>query len=129
MPKALSDYTLEDWLRLRPLTHRLKTARYRRIDRAYRAQPASVGDSAAAARAIAGRNVLFTVAYQDPQAIDWQAALVRHFVPDAIYVVVDNTPDDAEAKAIEAVAARHGVPYLRAPENPWKKAAARTASC
>lgn len=121
MPKALSDYTFDDWIRLRPLVHRLKTARYHRIDRAYRAQPASVGDTAAVARTIAGRNVLFTVAYRDPQAIDWQAALVRHFVPDAIYIVVDNTPDDAEAKVIEAVAARHDVPYLRAPENPWKK--------
>ncbi len=121
MPKALSEYTLEDWKRLRPLAHRLKTARYWLIDRRYRARPAAMGDAAAVAKAIAGRKVLFSVAYQDPQAIDWQAALVRHFVPGALYIVVDNSPQDADARAIEAVCARHGVTYLRAPPNPWAK--------
>ena len=121
MPKALSEYTLADWKRLRPLAHRLKTARYWLIDRRYRARPAAVGDAAAVAKAIAGRKVLFSVAYQDPQAIDWQAALVRHFVPGALYIVVDNSPQDADANAIEAICARHEVTYLRAPPNPWAK--------
>ena len=121
MPKPLSEYTFADWTRLRPLAHRLKSARYAMIDRRYRAQPAAVGDTAAVARAIGGRKVLFSVAYQDPQAIDWQAALVRHFVAGVLYVVVDNSPQDADAKAIEVVAARHGVAYLRAPPNPWEK--------
>ena len=121
MPKPLSEYTIADWKRLRPIGHRLKTARYWWIDRRYRAQPAVVGNAAAIAQATAGRKVLISVAYQDPQAIDWQAALVRHFVPGALYVVVDNSPQDADAQKIERVAARHGVPYLRAPANPWQK--------
>ena len=121
MPKPLSEYTLADWQRLRPLAHRLKTARYNRIDRRYRAQRAVVGDALAVARALADKKVLVSVAYQDPQAIDWQAALVRHFVPGALYIVVDNSPQDEDAAKIEAVCARHRVPYLRAPENPWKK--------
>lgn len=121
MSKAISDYTLADWKRLRPLTHRLKTARYRFIDRRYREKPALAGDAAAIARGIAGRNALFTVAFEDPEAIDWQAQLIRHFVPGALYVVIDNSPTDEKAKAIEAVAGRHGVPYLRLPRNPWEK--------
>ena len=121
MPKALSEYTLADWKRLRPLAHRLKTARYWLIDRRYRAQPAAVGDTAAVTKAIAGRKALFSVAYQDPQAIDWQAALVRHFVPGALYIVVDNSPQDADANTIAAICARHEVSYLRAPPNPWAK--------
>jgi hypothetical protein len=119
--KAISEYTLADWGRLRPLTHRLKTARYRIIDRRYRRRPAAVGDAAAVARSIAGRRALFSVAYRDPQAIEWQALLVRHFVPDALYVVVDNSPRDDDAAAIERVATEHGVPYLRTPANPWDK--------
>lgn len=121
MAKPLSDYTWDDWKRLRPLTHRFKSARYAMIDRAYRRKPAAVGDPAAVARMIAGRKVLFTVAYQDPEAIGWQARLIRHFVPHAIYVVVDNSPDHAKAQAIERIAADHGVAYLRAPDNPWSK--------
>jgi hypothetical protein len=120
VPKAFSEYTLADWSRLRPLTHRLKTARYRIIDRRYRRRPAAAGDAAAVARSIAGRQALFSVAYRDPQAIEWQALLVRHFVPGALYVVVDNSPHD-DAAAIERVAAEHGVPYLRTPANPWDK--------
>jgi hypothetical protein len=121
VPKKLSDYTLADWKRLRPLSQRLKTARYQLIDRRYRRQKARVGDPAAVARLIAQRKVLFTVAYGDPQAIDLQAPLVRLFVPDALYVVVDNSPDNRDAAEIERIAATHGVPYLRAPDNPWQK--------
>lgn len=119
MTKALSDYTLADWKRLRPLTHRLKTARYRVVDRLYRARPAAVGDAGAIVRAIAGRKVLFTVAFEDSEAIAWQAALVRHFVPGALHVIVDNSIDDAAARAIERAAGEHGVAYLRTPRNPW----------
>ncbi len=57
--------------------------------------------------------------FGDPEAIEWQAMLVRHFVPDVVYVVVDNTPQDSDAAAIERVAANLGVTYLRAPPNPW----------
>jgi hypothetical protein len=121
VPKKLSDYTWSDWKRLRPLSQRLKTARYQWIDRRYRRQRAKAGDAAAVARAITGRRVLFTIAYLDPQAIDLQATLVRRFVPHALYIVVDNSPDDDCAAEIERIAATHGVPYLRAPENPWKK--------
>ncbi|ABE39776.1 hypothetical protein RPD_2546 [Rhodopseudomonas palustris BisB5] len=121
MPKALRDYTWADWKRLRPLAHRLKTARYQWIDRRYRRKPALVGDPAAVARDIAGRKVLVTVAYMDPEAIDLQATLLRHFFPDSLYVVVDNSPDDDIARQIARVAAARSVAYLRAPENPWKK--------
>jgi hypothetical protein len=120
--KAISEYTLADWSRLRPLTHRLKTARYRFIDRRYRAQPAAVGDAEGVARSIAGRKALFTVAFEDAEAISWQTLLVRHFVPGALHVVIDNSPQDADAKAIERATTAHGAAYLRAPENPWQGA-------
>ncbi|WP_322516942.1 hypothetical protein SR870_05065 [Rhodopseudomonas palustris] len=121
MPKPLSEYTWADWQRLRPVSHGIKTARYRWIDRQYRRAPARVGDPAAVARSIAGRKVLVTVAYMDPEAIELQATLLRHFFPDTLYVVVDNSPEDEVASQIERVARAHGVDYLRAPENPWKK--------
>jgi hypothetical protein len=121
MPRALSDYTWADWKRLRPLSHRLKTARYQWVDRQYRRAPALVGDPAAVARTIAGRKVLVTVAYMDPEAIELQATLLHHFFPHTVYIVVDNSPEDATAKQIEHIAAAQSVAYLRAPENPWKK--------
>jgi len=44
VPKALREYDWRQWLRLRPLLHVVKTARYRKIDRRFLRQPAKDGD-------------------------------------------------------------------------------------
>lgn len=118
MPPRFSDYRPVDWLRLRPLLHRLKMRRYRANDRAFRAVPARVGDVPSLVGSLNGRKVLVSVAFRDPQTIAWQAPLIRLYVPDALYIVADNTPDDAQAAAIAEVAAKFSVPYLRLPANP-----------
>ena len=119
--KSLTAYTAADWSRLRPLTHFMKTVRYRVVDRRYRRQSAPGGDLAALQRLIHGKRILVTVAFSDPQAIEWQARLVRHYVPHALYLIADNSPDDASASAISEFAGRQGIPYLRLPKNPWHK--------
>jgi hypothetical protein len=120
MPKPTSEYTLADWRRLRPLTHAYKSWRYRRVNQAYLKCLARVGDPAAIARAVAGRDVLVTVAFNDPQAIRWQAQLLRHYVPRALYLIVDNSSDEAAAAEIAAIAARSEALYLWLPKNPWR---------
>ena len=117
--REIADYSLDDWRRLRPLTHFLKSTRYRLIDWRQMRRPPLAGDVAALREAIRDRNALVTIAFADPQAIEWQARLVRRFVPDALYVVADNSPDDASAAGIAAVARRLDFPYLRLPKNPW----------
>ena len=72
MPKRLVDFTTDDWLRLRPLTQRLKTLRYDANNALHIRKPARGGDIAAVIRSLTGRRVLITVAFEDPQAIDWQ---------------------------------------------------------
>ena len=119
--KPVIAYTDDDWLHLRPLTHFIKTLRYRVVDRRYLRRPAPTGDLAALRRLIRGKKLLITVAFSDPQAIDWQARLVHRHVPHALHLIADNSPDDASANAISAFAAQHGVPYLRLPANPWHK--------
>jgi hypothetical protein len=118
MPPRLSDYTSADWLRLRPVTHRLKTARYRRTDRWFRRQPARSGDVAALAEQIRDRRTLVTIAFNDRQTIVWQTALLRHYVGDVVHVVADNSPEDAVAATIAAAARVAGVAYVRLPCNP-----------
>src|SRR5262245_3206629 len=102
MPPRLSDYRLSDWFRFRPPIHRLKTMRYRTNDRRYRAlSPPVMADLDAALKRIRQRKVLVTVAFNDQQTIAWQTALLRHFVPHALSVVVDNSTDEAAATEIE----------------------------
>ena len=119
MPRPIREYAIADWKRLRPLTQMLKTLRYRWINQLYGRRAARGGDLAAVARIIAGRDVLVTIAFDDPEAIFWQALLIRHYVPRALHIIVDNSSDERAAE-IAAVAARCELPYLRLPRNPWR---------
>jgi len=118
MPPRLADYRVTDWLRLRPVTQGLKMVRYRMTDRRHRQQPARDGDLPHIISAIQSRRVLVTIAFNDPQTIRWQAALIRHYVPHALYVVADNTADDGIAAEIAKSARDAGVFYVRLPANP-----------
>ena len=118
MPKRLAEYTLSDWRNLRPLTQKYKTLRYRLVNSIHMRRPARKGDAGALAASIRGKKVLVTVAFSDPQLIEWQAQLMRTYVSQPVYLIADNSPDDA-AEAIEAIAERHGVAYIRLPANPW----------
>jgi hypothetical protein len=117
MPKCLRDFSASDWAHLRPITQTIKTWRYRSIDRDYRRKPARAGDLARIARLLRGRKVLITIAYSDAVLISWQTRLVRHYIPDAFHVVVDNSPCDVVAAQIGETAGADA--YVRAPENPW----------
>jgi len=118
MPPRLVDYQISDWLHLRPLTQGLKTARYRSTDRQHRKKPAREGDLTDIICRINAQRVLVTIAFNDVQTILWQAALVRHFVPNAIYVVADNTGDDDIAAKIAKAVRDLDIFYVRLPPNP-----------
>jgi hypothetical protein len=124
MPKSFREFSAGDWRRLRPLTQAVKSLRYRIVDRGYRRRPALIGDPAAVARSIRGRKVLVTIAFSDPLLISWQTRLLRHYVPDAVHVVVDNSPADAVATQVRSIAEAAAAAYLRTPENPWSGGAA-----
>jgi hypothetical protein len=118
MPKRLAEYTLSDWRNLRPLTQKYKTLRYRLVNSIHMRRPARKGDIGALAGCIRSKKVLVAIAFSDPQLIEWQAQLMRTYVSEPVYVIADNSPDDS-AEAIEAIAERHGVAYIRLPANPW----------
>ena len=115
MPKRITDFTIGDWLRLRPLTQRLKTLRYDAIDALHRRKPARRGDIAAAVSSITGRRVLITVAFEDAQAIGWQIRLVRRYVACDLHLIADNSGDDVGADAVRAACDSAGAHYLRLP--------------
>jgi hypothetical protein len=124
MPKSLNEFSAVDWRRLRPLTQAIKSLRYDLIDRTYRRRPAAAGDATAVARSIRGRKVLATIAFSDPNLVLWQTCLLRHYVPNALHVIVDNSTMDETAHEICRVALGAGTAYLRIPANPWSGHAA-----
>jgi hypothetical protein len=115
MPRHFSDYSVHDWLRLRPLTQSYKTLRYNIMNGLHMRRVARVGDPAGIARTLAGRKVLITVAFEDPQAIEWQIRLVRRYIRCDLHLIADNTPDDGVAAAVQQAAEAAGAPYLRLP--------------
>jgi hypothetical protein len=119
MPKSLCEFSAADWRRLRPLTQAFKSARYRVIDCHYGRRPAAGGDVAAVTRSARGRKVLVTIAFGDATLVRWQSCLVRHYVPDTLHIVVDNSATDEIARDIRSAILAAGGAYLRAPANPW----------
>ncbi len=119
MPKRLSEYGVHDYLRLRPLLHLAKTIGYRRTDRRYFRLPAQFGDEAAVRRSIAGRRVLVTIAFNDPEVLGWQARLVRDLVATDRHLIADNSSSDAMSIENARIAEREACSYLRLPPNPW----------
>lgn len=126
MPRYWRDYALTDWARLRPLTHRVKTTRYRVVDALYRRRSAAFGNTRELISRIHKRRLVVTIAFADPLALGWQIALVRHYVPNVLHVVVDNSASDSEAEMVRLVAVGQGIPYLRCPRNPWVGNASRS---
>jgi hypothetical protein len=121
----LSSYSLLNWLRWQPLIHLLKSSRYKRIDRAYRARPPRVLELDARARA-PGNKLLITIAFEDVELIKWQARLLRLYVPSAVYIVVDNSRSDSSAQGIQNACRLLGCSYVRPPENPWPGSPSRS---
>jgi hypothetical protein len=121
MPRPLAEYSLADWRRLRPLNHRFKTLRYRLVNLAHMHRPARGGDVGTLARSIRGKKPLVTIAFAYPQAIEWQARLMRAYVPQAVHLIADNSRDDASAAEIASLAERYGLGYVRLPANPWER--------
>jgi hypothetical protein len=114
--KSLSEYSRQDWKRLRPLTHALKTMWYGAQREIHVRRPRQGGG--VEARGLRGRRVLVTIAYDDPEVIEIQAKALARFVPHALSVIADNSSDAEAARAIAAIAERYGVPYVRLP-HPW----------
>ncbi|MGA3115243.1 MAG: hypothetical protein ABSF90_12530 [Syntrophobacteraceae bacterium] len=119
MPKRMADYTLADWSRLRPLTQNYKTLRYRLLNAVYMRRRPLKGNLGELAGYIRDKNVLVTIAFSDPQVIEWQAQLMRAYVSRPLFLIADNSDNNEAAAVIETIAERHGAPYVRLPTNPW----------
>lgn len=123
VPRDWGEYSAREYLRIRPLVDRYKHARYQRVMRQHVRVPGPVEAVAAMRGLLPGRDVLVTIAFNDPQVIAWQSQTIRANIPHALWIVADNSTDDAAARSIRAVAERDGVPYIRLPRGPWTTAA------
>jgi hypothetical protein len=121
MPRPWSDYSLREWLHIRPFEQRYNYARYQAVARWVARRPPVRGDLAALKAVIRDRRVLVTVAFNDVEFIDWQAMLLRRHVADCFHLVVDNSSDAASSSEIERAAAAQGCGYIKLAPSPWRR--------
>jgi hypothetical protein len=121
MPRPWSDYSMREWLRIKPFEQRWKYALYQLKARPLEWRAPERGDIRETRSAVRGRRVLATVAFHDPQFIDLQARLIRRYVDDCVHLVVDNSRDPAIALEIERVANANGSQYLKLRPPPWTR--------
>jgi hypothetical protein len=119
MPKALNEFTLTDWLHLRPIVHNYKHARFLAIYAVVLRRPPLVGHVDRIIAAARGRRVLTTIAFHDPAKAALQVKAVSEFVPDCLHLIADNSIDDKKAEAIQRAATDGGAQYIRLPRGPW----------
>jgi len=121
MPRPWSDYTLREWLRIRPFEQRYNYARYQFVARRVARRPAARGDLPGLRAAMQGRQVLIAVAFNDADFVDWQTALVARNVPGCFHLIIDNSSDAGIAARIEAIAAARGCGYVKLAPSPWRR--------
>ena len=119
MPRSLSDYSVSDWLRLRPPLDAVRARRIGRATDGFARQSPRAGDLDAAQHAASRRKTMVTIAFNDAEILGRQIRAVRRFVPGPTHVVADNSSDDATAAEIEELCHSESVHYLRLPANPW----------
>lgn len=119
MPRSPSEYTRREWTHLRPLVDSYKHYRHKILEARLLRRPARGGDVADAINRVRGSDVILSVAFNAPDKIAMQAALLEKFVPHAVYVVLDNSSDDGIAGEIERVVPAANALYIRLPPAPW----------
>ena len=106
-------------MRFRPLVDSYKHYRHQIFADYLLRRPARGGDVADAIHRIRAGNALLAVVFNAPNKIAMQAGLVKKLVPNAVYVVLDNSSDDHLADEIESAAHASKAPYVRLPRAPW----------
>jgi hypothetical protein len=119
MPKEFSEYAFADVLRLQPLLHTIKSYRYRRLDQRFLAKPSRGSEVGLVLPDIADKNILLTVAFEDPDILDAHLRLCRKFVASDTHIVGDNSRDAAVVQVNRRITEANGAYHIWLPENPW----------
>lgn len=117
--RDLVDYSLRDWIRAAPLAHGARRLRNVAIDHVYgRRRARGQTELISKLGALRGRFVVFTVAFNLPEAIDFLSLAMARTMRDVPLVVCDNSTDPVARSRIAAICAREGRFYCPLPDAP-----------
>jgi hypothetical protein len=117
--RSLANYTLREWLVLKPAVHRFKRVRNRATMVAYCRTGNRIRDAFLAANpGLHGADVAVAIAFNTPWCIDFWIRSMRANVPGCRLVVADNSSRREARAEIAALSHAAGVAYLSLPRNP-----------
>lgn len=119
MPKPISEYDLKNLIRLQPLVHAVKSFRYARTDRKFLVSRARSDNVEQIAGEIKDKNILLTVAFEDPLILEMHMKLCRKFVAFDKHVVADNSLSAILVERNRQIVEACGGLHIWLPDNPW----------
>jgi len=117
--RNLKEYSLKDWLSLRPLKWSLKQVRNDVLCALYTRRKAS-GEFDRLSSLLNDLSItpslLMTIAFEKPEVIQLQLDALKNFNLEAVHVVVDNSFSKVSSEKIKALCAEYDTHYLKLPE-------------
>ena len=117
----LSEFSVKDWLKLRPLDVAFKQVRDDVWLNYYTSQkPAELNQFLADNNHLAGKNIAIVVAFEQPWAVNWLLQMAKKNLINTTVLVFDNSHKATTRAKLEAVCKKNGAPYLALPMNRTK---------
>ena len=117
----LSEFSVKDWLKLRPLDVAFKQVRNDIWLKYYVDQkPAELSQFLTDNSHLAGRNIAIVVAFEQPWAVNWLLQMAKKNLMNTTVLVFDNSHKTAARAELAAVCKQNGTPYLALPMNRTK---------
>ncbi|TLU88234.1 MAG: glycosyltransferase family 2 protein [Chlorobium sp.] len=121
--RNISEFTFLEWMKLVPLVHGFKQMRNDiNLRRYINISASNESRFLENNKGLAGKNLLFAVAFEQPLTLEWLIRMSKIFLLDACIVVVDNSKRDQTRKELSELCGRYEVPYLALPRNRTKHA-------
>jgi hypothetical protein len=119
--RSLANYSLREWVVLKPLVHRFKRLRNRATMLAYCRAGDDIRDAFLAAHPeLRGANIAVAIAFNTAWCIELWIRSMRANVPGCVLLVADNSSRPAARAEIAALCRIAGVAYLSLPPNPTR---------
>ena len=117
----LSEFSVKDWLKLRPLDVAFKQVRNDVWLKYYvNKKPAELSQFLTDNSHLAGRNIAIVVAFEQPWAVNWLLQMAKKNLMNTTVLVLDNSHKTAARAELAAVCKQNGTPYLALPMNRTK---------
>ena len=117
----LSEFSVKDWLKLRPLDVAFKQVRNDVWLKYYVNQkPTELSQFLADHCHLTGKNIAIVVAFEQPWAVNWLLQMAKKNLINTTVLVFDNSHKAIARAELAAVCQKNGAPYLALPMNRTK---------